>query len=93
MTLQLALADGRRANIQFQGTMDEAYKAYDGAPFRLDGTESTVCGIRYLPDPVDIREQNVTACFLDDLAIPINSAAPPSRSAGTWNGASGWLSS
>lgn len=68
MTLQLALADGRRANIQFQGTMDEAYKAYDGAPFRLDGTESTVCGIRYLPDPVDIREQNVTACFLDDLA-------------------------
>ena len=46
MTLQLALADGRRANIQFQGTMDEAYKAYDGAPFRLDGTESTVCGIR-----------------------------------------------
>ena len=71
MTLQLALADGRRANIQFQGTMDEAYKAYDGAPFRLDGTESTVCGIRYLPDPVDIREQNVTACFLDDLATAI----------------------
>ena len=47
MTLQLALADGRRANIQFQGTMDEAYKAYDGAPLTVLGQWQDWYSVRF----------------------------------------------
>lgn len=71
MTLLLTLMDGRKAQTQFNGTMADAYRVYDGLRYKLDGKESKVCGIRYLPDPVDIREQDVTACYLANLATAI----------------------
>lgn len=69
MKLELLLSDDRKTICEFTGNMQAAYDQYSDKPFLLDGVEATVCRIHYVPDPIDLHMQRVTACFAAELEV------------------------
>lgn len=71
MRLKLALSNGSSTEVDFAGSLKEANLAYVDKPFREGDINSIVRQISYIPDDVDIRRMNVTACFIGDFGTAV----------------------